>query len=86
MEQRVPALEEEARHVTGAARCACGRASGAPNGLPEKGNSGRRLAGPVPGARRERVPLGVAGTAGAVTGVRTAGSAASGSGGARPTP
>ena len=61
----------------GAARRACGRAAGAPDDLPGKGSSGRRFAGPVPGARAGRAPPGgTAGAAGAMTGARTSGPAA----------
>ncbi len=38
-------VAEETRHVTGAARCACGRTREAPNRLPKKGNFGKRSSG-----------------------------------------
>ena len=62
---------EETRHVTGVARCACGRTEEAPNDLPARGNFGRRFVGPVSEIRAGRVPLGgIARAAGAITGVR----------------
>ena len=62
---------EETGHVTGVARCACGRTEEAPNDLPARGSFGRRFVGPVPGVRAGRVPLGgIARAVGAITGVR----------------